>query len=52
MANISDEQLLKMAMGVKTGDAEVDATADSMRLKAEWETRPERAKDRRLVRRG
>ena len=46
MANISDEQLLKMAMGVKTGDAEVDATADSMRLKAEWETRPERAKDR------
>ena len=46
MANISDEQLLKMAMGVKTGDAEIDATADIMRLKAEWEIVPDRGQDK------
>jgi hypothetical protein len=46
MANISDEQLLKMAMGLKTGDAEVDATADVMKLKAEWEVVPSRGRDK------
>jgi hypothetical protein len=45
MSNISDEQLLKMAMGVSTGDAELDATADVLRLKAEWEAIPERRRD-------
>ena len=43
--NISEEQLLKMAMGVPTGDEEVDATADMMRLKSEWEIVPARRKD-------
>lgn len=51
MSNISDEQLLKMAMGVKTGDAEADATAEVMHLKAEWETVPERGRDKLTKRR-
>jgi len=45
MANISDEQLLKMAMGVKTGDEELDATTEVMRFRAEWEILPSRARD-------
>jgi hypothetical protein len=51
MANISDEQLLKMAMGVETGDEKVDATAAVMKLKAEWETLPEKGIDRHTKRR-
>ena len=51
MAEYSDEQLLKMAMGVKTGDEEVDATADMMRLRAEWEVIPSRGRDRLTKRR-
>ena len=42
----SDEQLLKMAMGVKSDDAEVEATVDMMKLKSEWEIVPERGKDK------
>jgi len=45
MSNISDEQLLKMAMGVQTGDAEVDASTEVMKLKSEWEIVPTRGKD-------
>ena len=48
---ISDEQLLKMAMGVKTGDDELDATAAVMKLKAEWEIIPSSGKDRLTKRR-
>lgn len=47
----TDEQLLKMAMGVKTDDAEVDATVDIMKLKSEWEIIPERSKDKLTKRR-
>lgn len=46
MSNISDEQLLKMAMGVTTGDEKLDADANVMRLRAEWEIVPDRGKDR------
>ncbi len=45
MSNISDEQLLKMAMGVSTGDEELDKSADVMRLKAEWEVLPTKGRD-------
>jgi len=47
----SDKQLLKMAMGVDTGDAEVDANANVLKLKAEWETIPSRGKDKLTKRR-
>lgn len=49
--NISEEQLLKMAMGVQTGDAEIDATANMMRIRAEWEVLPTRARDKLTKRR-
>jgi hypothetical protein len=42
---ISDEQLLKMAMGVKLDDEEAQATVDVMKLKSEWEIIPERGRD-------
>lgn len=51
MAEFSEEQLLKMAMGVETGDEEVDATAEVMKLKAEWEVLPSRGLDRLTKRR-
>ena len=41
----SDEQLLKMAMGVESDDPEVEATVAMMKLKTEWEIVPERGKD-------
>ena len=41
----SDEQLLKMAMGVQSGDPEVEATATMMKLKSEWEIVPARKRD-------
>ena len=51
MADLSDEQILKMAMGVKTGDEEADATAAVLQLKAEWETIPDRNRDKLTKRR-
>lgn len=41
----TDEQLLKMAMGVVSDDPEVEATATMMKLKSEWEIVPTRGKD-------
>ena len=36
----TDEQLLKMAMGVKSDDPEIEATTQMMKLKSEWEIVP------------
>lgn len=41
----SDEQLLKMAMGVQSDDPEVEASVEMMKLKSEWEIVPERGRD-------
>jgi len=41
----TDEQLLKMAMGVQSDDAEVEATVEMMKLKSEWEIIPTRGRD-------
>ena len=47
----SDEQLLKMAMGIQTGDKETDETADILKLKAEWEVLPSRGREKLTRRR-
>jgi hypothetical protein len=47
----TDEQLLKMAMGVKLEDEEAQKSVDFMKLKAEWEVIPERKKDQLTKRR-
>lgn len=49
--NISEEQLLKMAMGVDTGDKEIDESAEHLRLKAEWEVIPTSGRQRIAKRR-
>ena len=47
----TDEQLLKMAMGVQLEDEEAQKTVDFMKLKAEWEVIPARKKDQLTKRR-
>ena len=41
----TDEQLLKMAMGVQSDDPVVEATVEMMKLKSEWEVVPTRGRD-------
>lgn len=47
----TDEQLLKMAMGVKSDDVEIEAAVDIMKIKSEWEIIPARGKDKLTKRR-
>jgi hypothetical protein len=48
---ISDEQLLKMAMGVEPDDPDAKHANDIMKFKAEWETIPTRSLDKHTKRR-